>query len=423
MKNGRMEKYMIKRLKLKFMVLTMTALTVLLAAVVTGMNLISYNSLLTEADVTLSLMSKHGGRLPSPEEGGIKPGPFHEHISPELPYESRYFSVVLDVDGNVKFVETGKIASVDRESAVAYAEKVAELGRDSGFADRFRYCVTDEVMGQRIIFLDCGRMLESFYTFLYASVIMAVVGLTAVFITVFFISGRILRPITESYEKQKRFITDAGHEMKTPLTVINANVDLLEMDAQGEELEYLSAVKQQTKRLAALTGDLVMLARMEESTRSPIAIDFPLSEVVSDVASEYKSPMAASGKSYEYRVEPMLTMKGDASSVGKLVSQLLENAVKYSSPNGEVILELTKHGKNAVLTVSNSFDGSLSPDELVHLFDRFYRVDTSRSSDVGGSGIGLSVVKAIVLNHDGKVKAQCPRDGVFAITVSLPMLK
>ena len=252
---------MIKKLQWEFILLSMSALLFVLVVIIAGINIVNYNAVTQEADIILSLMTedkdefsmepdKLGDRLPS-------------GMSPEVPYESRYFSVVLDkYTGQVLFVETNRIIVVDTQAAITYAETALQKSKTTGFIQNFRYKIEETENFTRIIFLDCGRKLDAYYSFLYASISISLVGYLIVFAFIVFFSNRIIRPISESYEKQKRFITDASHEIKTPLTIIHADADVLEMEL-GEN-EWLNDIKKQASQLTELTNDLVFLSRMEE---------------------------------------------------------------------------------------------------------------------------------------------------------------
>lgn len=406
---------MIKKLKMKFIALTMISLLVLLAVLVAGMNIINYNSVVAEADSILSLLSQNKGAFP--EFDDFIGNRFPHDLSPELAYESRYFSVLYNHSGNIIYVDTSRISAVDTSEAMQYALKALISNSDRGFIDAFRYSRSEEELGLRITFLDCGRRLDSFYTFLTVSIGMALAGLLIVFFVVFFCAGRIIRPISESYEKQKRFITDAGHEIKTPLTIINANVDVLEMDL-GEN-EYLTDIQLQTKRLTALTNDLVMLARMEEAETSMPMIEFPISDVISDTAMPFHTLADMQGKVFSCNIQPLLSAVGNAKAIEKLTSLLLDNALKYSPAGGTIHLAFAKQAKNLILTLENTTAEALSPENLHQVFDRFYRGDPSRNSETGGYGIGLSVAKVIVTAHGGKIQASLPEPKIFKMTVSL----
>ena len=264
---------MIRKLKFKLVVLASSALLILLAVIVVAMNGMNYAKMTNEADDILAFLAEHNGAFPGvgkpdePEDDKLPP-----FMSPELPYQSRYFSVLLDGDQKVIHTDISRIASVTEENANEYAVRALTGRNESGFTDRFRFYRYSEGDSTRIIFLDCGRQLESLRNFLITAIVISCIAYAAVFMALCFLAERIIRPISVSYEKQKRFITDAGHEIKTPLTIINANTDLLELDL-GEN-ESIDDIRQQTQRLRRLTDDLVYLARMEENSGATSVLQF-----------------------------------------------------------------------------------------------------------------------------------------------------
>lgn len=409
---------MIRKLKIKFVVLAMIALFSLLAVIVTAMNVINYSTVVDEADTILSILTQNKGVFP---EFSLEPGNNRRphNMSPETPYESRYFSVFLDNNYNVLNTETSKIRSVDDEQAIAYAQEVVANSSYNGFVDDYRYATKSEYNGYRIVFLDCGRKLEAFDKFLYTSIAMAVIGLAVSFVFIFIFSGKIIKPIAESYEKQKRFITDAGHEIKTPLTIINANVDLLE--AELGENESLTDISQQTNRLRLLTNDLVMLARMEESEDKMPKIEFPISDVVAEAVAPFNNVAIQQGKEFVCRIQPMLTLKGNDKAIVQLVNILMDNALKYSPTGGTIAFNLAKQNKTLYIHTFNTTETEVNKHQLDQVFERFYRTDASRNSETGGSGIGLSVAKAIVDAHGGKIQAWTQDGHSFQITAAFPM--
>ena len=419
---------MIKKLKLKFIILSMTSLFVLLAVIVVGMNVINYTSVTKEADEILELMSKNKGTFPGVENapefpGGEQMRPIPDKaqggrlphdMSPETPYESRYFSALISGSGEIIFVDMSNIAAIDESSAKEYADQALASKKENGFADDFRYIKTDEGENTRITFLDWGRKLNSFRSFLLTSVIIALAGYALVFLVICFFAGKIIRPIAESYEKQKRFITDAGHEIKTPLTVIKANIDLLEMEF-GQN-ESVTDIKQQAECLTELTNDLVYLAKMDESGDVLPMTDFPLSEVIADTAAQFEIFASSEGKSFLCEISPMISIKGNAKAISQLVSILMDNALKYSDKSGKIELKLYKQGRSAVLSVFNTTSVDVKKDDLERVFDRFYRSDGSRNSLTGGHGIGLSIARAITEAHGGRISASTDDNGSFKIT-------
>lgn len=408
---------MIKKLKRKLIILTMLSLFLVLAVIVAGMNIVNYISVVREADQVLFFLSENHGTFPEP--GGRPEHHLPPNMSPETPYESRFFSILLDTSGKVIETETTRITSVNDTTAQKYGRVALYSGRRNGFIGIFRFARYDEDANVRIIFLDCGRKMDFFQNFLLASLGMALAGYILVFVAFIFCAGWILRPISESYEKQKRFITDAGHEIKTPLTIINANVDVLEMEL-GEN-ECLQDIQQQSKRLSSLTSELVLLARMEETANDLLKIEFPVSKIVSETAMPFRTLAQQQDKHVSFQIQPLLTMRGNDKAISKLVSILMDNALKYSPAGGTVTLSLNKQGRILILTVYNTTATEIKRSDLPRVFDRFFRTDPSRNSQTGGHGIGLSVAQAIVTAHDGKIQAYTHDGCSFQITASFPI--
>lgn len=409
---------MIKRLKIKFILLTMVTLFLLLAFIISGINILNYNSITQDADALLFILSENQGAFPEFKFG--PPGKFPDRMTPETPYESRYFSVLLNTSNNVIQTNTSKIAAVDGETALSYAQKALSGRTGKGFIDNYRYHIHADPSTIRITFLDCSRTLTAFRHFLFASIMMACFGYAVVFLAIFFFSGRIIRPIAESYEKQKRFITDAGHEIKTPLTIINADADVLEMDL-GES-EWLSDIRLQTKRLTSLTNELVYLSRMEE-TESPLPlVPIPFSELVSETAHSFQSLAQTQQKDFRCNIQPLLSIDGEEKAIRQLVSILLDNALKYSPTGGIVTMDVYQRGKTVQMEVFNTTQNPVEKDKLNLIFDRFYRMDSSRSTQTGGYGIGLSLAKAIVGAHNGKISVTTMDGHSLQILVQFPLL-
>ena len=338
----------------------------------------------------------------------------------EMPYESRFFTVTVNEAGDVLSVDTGKIAAVDMADAVEYAQEALESGKERGFIDDYRWRKADTEDGALLLFLDCGRNLDTFRSFLLTSLAVSALGLLAVFLLILAFSGRVVRPVAESYEKQKRFITDAGHEIKTPLAIIEADADVLEMELDGES-EWLSDIRLQTRRLTDLTNDLVYLSRMEERADAAPFVDFPLSDVVDETAQSFHSRAMQKRQTFTGEIERNLTLHGDEKAIRQLVSILLDNAVKYAPEDGVIRLKLARQGKHAALSVWNTTATPIPRESLDKLFDRFYRTDPSRSSETGGHGIGLSIAKAVVSAHRGKITAETDDGQSLRITALLPL--
>ena len=385
-------------------------------------------------------------------ENDFKENDLKRHgISPESQFDTRYFTVTINSKGEVENIDTSKIASVSSENAAGYAKKLWKSGKKgdgkSGFAESCKYLTVDEDGSTMYIFLSCQRELSTIKTYILASVGISVFGLLVVFVMIYFFSGKILKPVSESYEKQKRFITDASHEIKTPLTIIDANTEVIEM-MEGEN-EWTSSTRKQIARLTSLTEKLVFLSRMDEEATKLEMLEFSLSDAILDTAEPFKAVARTKGKKLTIDVTDKILYTGDEKTIRQLISILLDNAIKYSGcssvryengnvnkdninktyhnktiqtqndcvtttgdPAPEIELTMRPSGKNRIITVWNTVDdtANIKKGRQDMLFERFYRTDASRNSKTGGFGIGLSAAYAIVKAHKGKITAES-KDG------------
>jgi len=408
-----------RKLKNRFVILAMVTLWILLLLMMTGLNLINLRTLIQDADSKIDIVR---GFIPeewNEEHYESQKKPNGQRRQMEIPYEVRFFTVTFDETmTSVLSVDTSHIYMITEEDAIAYGEYYLYSPDESGLVDWFRFRLIQEDSGPTLYYLDCGRQMEVFLNYMHAGIAMLFVGLIIGFVVIYTLSGRLMRPIAESYTKQKQFITDAGHEIKTPLTIINANLDILAMES--EDTESIDDIRQQVIRLRSLTDDLVLLSRMEESEETLNKIDFPVSDIVSETAKTFHALAAQNGLTLRCLITPMLSLNGNSKMIEQLTNILLENAVKYSAPGGEILLELSRNGKTIDLAVTNPAAVPLTEEQLEHLFDRFYRSDSSRNSGTGGHGIGLSVAQAIVTAHGGEIRATCTAVGLFRLVASFP---
>ena len=282
--------------------------------------------------------------------------------------------------------------------------KRQQKNRTNGFIDIYRYIAYPSNGETHIIFLDCRSNLNTLHAFVLTGMATSAVGLLLVFLLLLFSSRRIVKPFLENYEKQKRFITDAGHELKTPLTIIDADTEILEMDL-GEN-EWLGDIRTQTKRLADLTNSLVLLSRMDEEQPRAQMIEFPLSDVMDETVQTFQALAKTQDKTLTATITPMVSMYGDENAIRRLITILLDNAMKYSNPQGKISLSLEKQKGSIRLYVYNTVE-FISKENLKYLFDRFYRTDQSRNSQTGGYGLGLSIASAIVSAHLSLIHILC----------------
>lgn len=410
-----------RRLRRKFILVAMGAVTVVLTLIIAGINIVNYSHVCKMADARLDyiLAGKDGidwgdeskaepanGKDAGDSQAGVRIRHF-EGMTAESPFDTRYFTVTIDA-GQVADVNTARIAAVGAKRAASIAAKLHSKGWVSGFSGNYRYTTDVQDDETTYVFVDCSRELSSFHSFLSASVAISCIGWLAVLAIVAGASGAVIRPMVESYSKQKRFITDASHEIKTPLAVIDAANEVQEIES-GES-EWTQSIHEQVARLTALTERLVFLARMDEGSAGFIMTSIDLSEAVDKAAAPFESVAVSRGKRLSMSIASGVRAHADAAAVAQVVELLLDNATRYASEDSVIELSLRAasrgQGKGtAELVVSNAVD-ELPEGDLDRLFDRFYRADVSRSSKTGGSGVGLSVVRAIAEAHGGSASVR-----------------
>ena len=405
---------MIKRLQRKFVVIAAVCLLIVEFTIIGGINGVNIYQTNKNADNLLTIIIENDGRFPEFDPKGMKhdkPQDNSDSSSPpeskkpdkhrgfneETKYQTRYFVVYADSNGEITKVDT------------------------SGTSGNYRYKTGDTDKGKIIVFMDCRSDAATKNRFLLVSCAIGAAGYILVCLLIIIFSKRAIRPVVESFEKQKQFITDAGHEIKTPLAIISANTEVLEM--VSEPNQWTVSIKNQITRLNGLLKELLSLAKMEEEKPALTMAEFNSSDAVYDAASPFTTLAETKGKKLTIDVANGLSYHGDEGAIRQLVSILTENAVKYADEDGEIIVKLfTSHnGKETDLEVSNTCKEPPQGD-LTKLFDRFYRDDSSRSRSKGekkgGYGIGLSIAQAIVRSHKSKISCKA-ENGMMIFTAQL----
>lgn len=410
----------ISRLRFKLIAVSMAVTLLILGLIVGGINYINFKKVIDNADNTINYLANNYNteetrpEPPDEEGGGDGFRPFDDGISPEVKFESRYFVVSFDSEGNVASSDTKHVFAVSEEDSIKIAKKIYEGSSDRGFYRNFRYAKISLNGYNAVMCLDVYNGLSSANYFLIVSLSASFIGWITVFIIVLAFSKRIIAPVSKSYERQKRFISDAGHEIKTPLAIIEADIGVMEIN-EGEN-EWLDDIKVQVRRLAKLTNDLIHLSKLDEGKDSLKFIDFSVSDLAKETVNSFTGLATINNKKLEANIKPNLTLKGDAESIRELLTILLDNAIKYSTGDGNIVLEINKKNGHIVIETSNSAK-NLTNENAEHLFDRFYRADESRNSETGGHGIGLSMAKAIVNAHNGKITAEVTENEELRIKV------
>lgn len=402
---------MIKRLRIRFIGITMISVIVVLGIIIALINFVNYHNVRVYADDILNILSDNDGQF-QPQEPNRQPpqGQKPENGNAETPFETRYFTVTIYSGGDAE-ANTAQIAAVNSEQAIQLAEKV--IGHTRGYQGIYRYKVTQKEDKTLVIFVDCSRQLSTAEGFLWSSIIISASGVLAVFLLVVLLSKRAVLPIAESYKRQKIFITNAGHELKTPLTIISANNEMLELE-YGEN-EYTEAISKQIGKMTNMVKKLVVLAKLDEETELKEKKSFSLTDALSDVILMYEPLFASKGKQLSSKTVEGITMNGNEALIRQLFQIILDNSLKYTLSHAKI--QLKKESGKIIIQLENDAEG-IPPGDLSRCFDRFYRTDEARASDIEGSGIGLSVAKEIVKLHQGEITASGLDNHIFSIYIA-----
>ena len=328
----------------------------------------------------------------------------------------RFFTVTLDAEGNVIRTNTQNTNTVDARRASEIALDLYRKGKMNGYGKYSRYKAVPAGDDLIYVFVNCKRKMRECSNFLKTSLISAIMELIAVFFPVYFFSKAVVRPVQESADKQKAFITNAGHEIKTPLTIIDANTDVIELTSG--ETEWTKSIRNQIRRLTKLTEELVGLAKLQEIDELQERQKVAISIVLRETCEQFETVAKMHGKELVWDLQDNLTVFGDEAMLERLFSILLDNAVKYADEKARISVNAKKNGKYIHIEVRNPAE-NMKKGMHMDLFERFYRADASHNSATGGHGIGLSNAQAIVELHKGKMKAGSPADGEICFSIRL----
>ena len=424
---------MINALRKKFIIITMVSVIIVFSVILGIINIVNYVRVTNDTDNVVNFLASNGGafmfdmsELPPQMNEGDNPPENNEwdnkdknkyekslddfKIDKETPYATRYFTINYDNNGNLVSSDLNRIA-ISSEEANELANKVLSSKKVTGYVGSYRYRVVEDK--QMIIFVDASQQLGNVKNFLLISAIVAVSGIVAIFILVVCISSYVVKPIAESYEKQKQFITDASHELKTPLTIISANNEITEIE-HGES-ESTKAITKQVSRMTSMVKNLTALARLDEATEAEKA-DLNLTTMANEMVELFRPALTTNERVVDCSIEENVLFRGEEKLIRQLLSVVLENASKYAKTRTS--FNLSKNGQKIVILAKNDAEG-ITEGDMSKCFERFYRESTSRASGIEGSGIGLSIAKEIVRKHKGNITAFGDSEGCFNIKIIL----
>ena len=444
---------MVKKLRIRFVVVTMIIVLAILSALIGVINGINYKRTTDNADDILQILSYNDGifapdfkpvpeKPPKPssessseeltdetdsstdenesstdnesseseaEEESEELTPTPDHITIEPPFETRYFSVKFSETDAV--ADTSHISTFSEQEAIEIAKIIYARHETEGYFETYRFMIDREK--SLVIFIDWTRQLQTVESFTTVSVLCALCVAVIVFFLAVFLSAGVVRPIGESYDRQKRFISDASHELKTPLTIISANNELMEL-TQGEN-EYTASISKQVAKMTNMIKNLSSLVTIDEFVEIAKQSAFSFSSICDEICDHFNPVLTKENRKFIRNIEQGVEFYGDEALIRQLISSLLENASKYALSFTKISLSLV--GRKIHLLVEN--DASVvEQGNLNRCFERFYRSDEARASGIDGSGIGLCVCEEIVTIHGGQISAK-GEGNVFSVEAIL----
>ena len=351
---------------------------------------------------------------------------FHYADKDEIPVDGEeaysyfyFFSVIADGKTGELLQATPNMSQEFLEEAEIMTKHAALEFDSRGFATDYRFLKIEESEDTVcIIFVDCEEKLEEFGNFLLLGGTFALIGAIAAILLILKSYRCLLSTIDENKKEYQRYLVDCGHEFKTPIAIILADVDILDMETENNE--WVEDIRKQAKRLDSLTSNLALLAQMENASMPVRMIDFPVSDVVMEAASSFEMAAERHKIKLNFHIQPMLSMRGNEKNISQLVSILMDNALKYAPEESEITLLLERTGTSIHLSATNRTSFVIPEESLGLLFDRFYRIQIPEDNPPKGTGIGLSIAKAIVNAHNGKIVALTPEEKEFKIDITFP---
>ena len=401
---------MIKQLQRKFAAIAMLIILIIAGSVFIVITSVSFNMLNNQLDQTLNLIIENDGYLPEYKE--IKDA-ISQVITNATAGFSKYFSVKLSYNNEIIESDIEYMPGISEDEAQNILNEVLEKNKSIGYYENYRYKIVNKSEYKLIVFLDCEEELETLKNSVRQSITIIISGLLISCFIVFALTKRAIRPLIENIENQKQFITNASHELKTPLAVITADVDVLEMTI-GEDNEWVNSIKSQANRLNVLVKSLLSLSNIEKGKQDFKAESVEIISVIKETLQDFKALLQ--NKKVEFDDKKEIMINADINMMKQLVTIFLDNAIKYTPDDGRIVITVEKQGKYTKLEFSNTCENVKSIN-VNKLFDRFYRGDKSRNKTKEGYGIGLSIAQTIVQIHHGKINAYINKDEMICFKV------
>lgn len=397
---------MFKKTRLRIVGLIMiiaTVVIVLMLSIIFYAN--SRNSFERSIGLLESYMDERGDGFGSAFE--MPPEPLNRPQNPKEKHDkmlrlSTFYSVNYDLTGNAIKINYGDGKLYTEQDILAIANNILKAGNVQGKYNQMPFLVRQDSFGIVVAMIDNTMEQDNFDKLFSNSIVVGILAWLVILFLAWYFSKRIVYPLEQNDKKQKQFISDAGHELKTPISVISANADLLAMEV-GEN-QWLSNIQYENERMGDLVKQLLELMRAENMQSVKETLDF--SHLVSGGVLPFEGVAFEQGLSIQADIEENITVDGNQSQLSQLISILLDNAISHGKNGKEIAIKLSSTKSQAVLSVVNNAP-PISDEERHRLFERFYRADEARTEESGHYGLGLAIAKAIAVAHNGKLEVSC----------------
>ena len=402
---------MFKSLRRKFVATSVASVAVVIILMASTLNFINYYKMGQRVDDSLYEASKSSA-LVTIFSDGEEDMIVTKNTASKTPNNNGFSIAKIDENKNVIRSYRDDVLIKGKDDLQKLVTEAVNESSTSGYVGTYRYLKVNNDAGNLVLLLNTQRDLDSFHAFMRNSIIVSSIVILSVFILLVLISKKVIAPIQQSYQKQKQFITDASHELKTPLAIIRSNTDVLELE--NGDSKWTKNIQNQVDRLTSLVNSLVVFSRMEEKDTAE-KVKFNLSESLHARIDDFEELASFQKKHIIADIDNNIYYRGEQQAIVQLMDILLENAIKYATKETNINITLKKNKKYATMKISNQ--ANVKKGDLRKVFDRFYRLDESRNSTIKGYGIGLSMAKLITEKHKEVIKAYAPEDGIFKIEV------
>ena len=402
----------IKKLRIKITVILSSVLAFVIIGIMVTINVVAQTNNETQINERLLKIAYNNGKVPREyRDTNIYHGSDEGYIDT--------FSVFVDGAYRLIGIYSGRSDSeYTQEDYIEYANEAVNSRNERGEIGNYAYMIQLKSYGKIIVFLDISQYHRTDATLFFTTLFMGIIAIILFTLVSFGLSFWLVKPVKENFERQKRFISDASHELKTPLAVISANTDVLESEI-GEN-KWLMYIRSESQRMSELVNELLTLARLDDKSSQALHFaETDLSQLVLQTALPFESVLFEMGKIYSVEVQPDIKAKVDESSIKHVLTILIDNAVKYSKENGEITVKLYMHSGRKIIEVYNTGDG-VPKEKIGKIFERFYREDEARNRKTGGYGLGLAIAKSSAEAHGGKMSAKGEYGSWICFTVTLP---